>query len=233
MVINIEKTKSMKIGRTQENLDIHIGNNIVEQVEAFKYLGIKFVQHGGTEAAFRDRLSLGQRSFGRLIKIWKDRNISTKLKVRVLRAIVIPTALYGAECWIMRKYEEKRLLAFEMRCLRRIYGVRWEDRITNERVRQMASVTDNVLDRVRDMQRRWFGHTERMHADRWPRVAMHGRVHGDRPRGRPRDTWIKRFMMQNEGRTTQELANMAADRERWTDWRHHMWDPTRRDPDGT
>ncbi|XP_068250228.1 uncharacterized protein [Palaemon carinicauda] len=109
---------------------------------------------GKMERAFQDQISSGQKAFGRLRRIWKDKNISIKLKIRLLRAIVIPSVIYGVECWVLKKREEKKLLAFEMKCLRRICGVRWEDRITNERVREIAGAQDTILIRVEDIQRR-------------------------------------------------------------------------------
>ena len=202
-------------------------------MDEFKYLGVYFSSKGRTERAIRERIAMGQRSFGRLKSVWKDRNISTKLKIRLLRAIVIPSALYGAECWVLRKGDERRLLAFEMKCVRRICGVRWEDRVTNERVREMAGLEDTIMERVRDGQRRWFGHVTRMNQDRWPNLTLNGRVRGSRPRGRPRYTWMQKFVSANYGEPVRRLIHLASDRGEWRRWRHLTWDPTWRPPDGT
>ena len=85
------------------------------------------------------------------------------------------------------------MLAFEMKCLRRICGVTWEDRISNQEIRERTGQNVNIMERIRDGQRRWFGHVQRMGGQRWPKTALHGRVDGMRPRGRPRDSWIKIF----------------------------------------
>ena len=71
-------------------------------------------------------------------------------------------ALYGVESWLITKKLKSKLLAFEMRNLRRIMRMRWMDMIRNEEVRRMSAVTNTVLDRVEDMQKRWLGHVERM-----------------------------------------------------------------------
>ena len=195
-------------------------------------MGVYFTEDGKLEKAIQNRISTGRKAFGRLGRIWKDRNVSRKLKVRLFRAIVIPTVLYGAECWVLKKREERKLAAFEMKCLRRICGVRWEDRLTNSRVREMADVEDTILTRVEDIQRRWFGHVQRMEFDRWPKRVLHGQVAGNRPRGRPRDSWLKKFKNNNEGEAVQQLTHMALDRDVWREWRHRMQDPTRRILDG-
>ena len=65
---------------------------------------------------------------------------------------MIPTVLYGAECWILNVRERRKLLAFEMYGLRRILKIRWQDRVTNEEVRRRAGLERTIVDRVQDAQ---------------------------------------------------------------------------------
>ncbi len=201
--INKNKTKSMKIGREREVLNIRLSTGEIEQVEDFKYLGVNIGEKGKTEKSVRERIGMEQRAFGRLKKIRRSNSVNMCLKLKLLSAIVIPTTLYGAECWVLNKAEEKKLLAFEMKCLKRIYYycITWEDRVRTEEVRRRTGESVTILDRQKDMQRRWFGHVVRMSGERWPNIVMHGRVDGTRPRGRPRDTWKKKFKMANEDRS--------------------------------
>ena len=53
-----------------------------------------------------------------------------------------------------------------------------------------------VIDIVEDQQR-WFGHVKRMDARLWPSMLLHGRMHGTRPRGRPRTKWWTQFRTAN------------------------------------
>ncbi len=151
--INKDKTKSLKIGRERGALNIRLSTGVIEQIDEFKYLGVN-ISDGTTRKTIRERIAMGQRAFGRLSKIWRSNTTSTGLKLRLLMAVVIPTTTYGAECWVLKKEDEKKLLAFEMKCLRRIYGVRWEDRVRNEEVRARTGQVVTILDRVQDMQRR-------------------------------------------------------------------------------
>ncbi len=212
--INKNKTKSMKIAREREVLNVRLGTGEIEQVQDFKYLGVNIGEKGKTEKSVRERIGMGQRAFGRLKKIWRSNTVSMHLKLRLLSAIVIPTTLYGAECWILSKAEEKKLLDFQMKCPRRICGISWEDRVRNEEVRRRTGQSVTILDRQKDMQRRWFGHVVRMSGERWPNIVMHGRVDGTRPRGRPGDTWRKKFKMANEGRSWGEVMEMATNKKR-------------------
>ena len=59
----------------------------------------------------------------------------------VYQVLVMPVLLYGAECWTMRKEDERRLLTMEMSCLRRMPGVTRLDRIKNEEIRKKSKPT--------------------------------------------------------------------------------------------
>ena len=47
-------------------------------------------------------------------------------------ALVWPVATYGCESWTLRKNEETRLDAFEMKGLRKVLRVSWSAKKTNE-----------------------------------------------------------------------------------------------------
>jgi len=47
-------------------------------------------------------------------------------------ATTLPVARYGCESWTLRKNEEARLDAFEMKGLRKILRVSWTAKKTNE-----------------------------------------------------------------------------------------------------
>jgi len=58
-----------------------------------------------------------------------------------MKALVWPAATYGCESWTLRKNEETRLDAFEMKGLRRILRVSWTAKKTNEWVLNKAEGT--------------------------------------------------------------------------------------------
>ena len=61
--------------------------------------------------------------------IFASHNFLTK--VRLMKALVWPVAMYGCESWTLRQNEEKRLDVFEMKGLRRILRVSWPIMVTN------------------------------------------------------------------------------------------------------
>ena len=68
----------------------------------------------------RQRLSRGQAIGASLQKIWKSHSIPISTKIRLMKALVWPVATYGSERWTLRKNEQTRLEAFEMKGLRKI-----------------------------------------------------------------------------------------------------------------
>jgi len=66
-----------------------------------------------------------------LDKIWKPSSINTSIKIKLLKSLITSIALYGSETWTYTKSLEKRINAFEIRCFRRILGITWKQKITN------------------------------------------------------------------------------------------------------
>ena len=48
--------------------------------------------------------------------------LSTNLKIKIYKTIILPVVLYGCETWSLTLREEHRLRVFENRILRRIFG---------------------------------------------------------------------------------------------------------------
>jgi hypothetical protein len=75
--------------------------------------------------------------------------------------MVVPTLLYGSECWTMRKRDTQTLQAAEMRFLRSVKGYTRLDKIRNEDIRKELGVF-SINDRIRRYRRDWLEHVERM-----------------------------------------------------------------------
>ena len=51
-----------------------------------------------------------------LDSILKSRNITLATKVHLVKAVVFPVVMYGCEGWTIKKAEQRRIDAFELRC---------------------------------------------------------------------------------------------------------------------
>jgi len=98
--------------------------------------------------------------------------------------------MYNSETWILKQTQENRLRIFKMSCLRRLAGVTRKDRIRNKEVCDRVGLLQDVADRVQQRRMQHIGHVKRMDHTRYPKLALHGYVHGTRRQGRPKKKWI-------------------------------------------
>jgi len=57
--------------------------------------------------------------------------LSKNIKIMIYRTIILTVVLYGCESWSLTLREEHRLMVFESRMLKRIYGLK-SDKVTRE-----------------------------------------------------------------------------------------------------
>ena len=78
-----------------------------------------------TAAIIKRRLLLGRKVMTNLDSIFKSRDITLPIKVRLVKAMVFPVVKYGCESWTVKKAEHWRIDAFELWCWRRLSRVPW------------------------------------------------------------------------------------------------------------
>ena len=129
LYLNVLKTKVMTTGDIGE---VAVDGKTVEVVTKFVFLGALITKDGLCDKEIRRRIAMGKAAMGGLTTVWKDRGITLQTKVKLVKALVFPIVLYGAETWTMRKTERKKIDAFELWCWRRVMRVSWMERKTNK-----------------------------------------------------------------------------------------------------
>ena len=135
----------------------------------------------------------------------------------VYRTCVLSTLLYGSESWTLYSREEKRLNTFHMRNLRRILGIKWSDRITNNEVLQRAGIPSMYI-LLRQRRLRWLGHISRMQDGRIPKDLLYGELaSGKRAWGRPQQRFkdVCKKDMKALDMDVNGWEDLAQDRPRW------------------
>ena len=79
-------------------------------------------------------LLLGSKPMTNLDSILKSRNNTLLIKVPLVKAMVFPVVIYGCESWTIKKSEHRRIDAFELWCWRRLLGVPWTARRSNQSI---------------------------------------------------------------------------------------------------
>ena len=77
-----------------------------------------------------------------LDSIFKSRDITLPTKRRLVKAMVFPVVMYGCESWTVKKAERQRIDAFELWCWRRLLGVPWTARRSNQSILKEISPWD-------------------------------------------------------------------------------------------
>ena len=69
-----------------------------------------------------------------LDSIFKSRDVTLPTKAHLVKAVVFPVVMYGCESQTLKKAERRRIDAFELWCWRRLLGVPWIARRSNQSI---------------------------------------------------------------------------------------------------
>jgi hypothetical protein len=123
--LNANKTKYMVMSRDQNAGRSHSmkSDNIsFESVEEFKFLGTILNQNSIKEV-IKSRVKSGNACYNSVQNLLSSRLVSTNLKTKMYRNIILPVDLCGCETWSLTLKEERTLRVFENRVLRRVFGL--------------------------------------------------------------------------------------------------------------
>jgi len=115
----------MRHSRVQTNVknkEIGIGGMKIEEVNSAKYLGTIMNADNLIEEETKERIAAGNRSFFANKKIFQSKLITRKTEERLYHTVIRPVVVYGSECWVLTENIKQKLLVFERRLLRKIFG---------------------------------------------------------------------------------------------------------------
>ena len=118
------------------------------------------------------RLQKASRAYGALqSRLWSQRGIQVKSKVKVYKAVILTTLLYGSQSWTLYKRNVQDLQKFHLRSLRQILRISWSERVSNTEVLERAEMTGIACMLIR-RQLKWVGHITRMDNRRLPKQVL-------------------------------------------------------------
>ncbi|KAJ4935415.1 hypothetical protein JOQ06_016948, partial [Pogonophryne albipinna] len=187
-------------------------------VPSFRYLGSILSEDNTIDNEVQNRIKHASAAFGRLRRrVFQNKNLHLRTKVCVYQAICITTLLYSFESWVTYSRHIRALEQFHIRCLQRILGITWRDRVPHSEVLLKTNCRSTEAT-ITQPQLRWLGHVIRMPSNRLPRRVLYGQLHhGRRSAGgqkkRYKDqlkTALKKCKIRPEA-----LEDAAADRNTW------------------
>ena len=103
-------------------------------------MGSKITADGDCSHEIKRHLLLGRKAMTNLDRLFKSRDITLSIKVRLVKATVFPVVMYGCESWTIKKAKCRRIDAFELWCWRRLLRVSWTARRSNQLILKEISL---------------------------------------------------------------------------------------------
>ena len=105
-----------------------------------------------------------------LDSILKSSDITLPTKFHLVKAMVFPVVMYGAEC--------QRIDAFELWCWRRLLRVSWTARRSNQSILKEISQEYLLEGLMRKLKLQYFGHLSGQRTDSFEKTLILGKIVG-------------------------------------------------------
>ena len=156
----------------------HIDGETVETMRDFIFWGApKNTADGDCSHKIKRHLLLGRKVMTNLDSILKSRDITLLTKVCLVKTMASPIVMYGSESWTIKKAECWRLDAFDLWCLRRLLGVPWTARRSNQSILKEISPEHSLEGLMLKLKLQYFGHLMRK-TDSFEKTLMLGKIEG-------------------------------------------------------
>ncbi|BHF70339.1 hypothetical protein SprV_0301338900 [Sparganum proliferum] len=181
LVINTQKTVVMhqpppEPASPPNAPQISVNGTQLQVLENFPYLGSTLSHNTKIDEEVASRISKASQAFGRLQStVWNRHGLQLSTKLKMYKAVILPTLLYGAKTWTVYTMQARRLNHFHLICLRRILRLNWQDRIPDTDVLERTGIL-GIYTMLRQTQLRWSGDLVRMDDERLPKRLFYGDV---------------------------------------------------------
>ena len=151
-------------------------------------------------------LFLGRKAMTHLHIILKSRYITLPTKVRLVKAMIFPVVMYEYKSWTIEKAEHWRIDAFELWCWRRLLGVPWTARISNQSILKEISPEYSLKGLMFKLKLQYFGYLM-WRADSFEMTLMLGKIESWEEKGWGWDGWMASPLNGHEFEKTPGVGN--------------------------
>ena len=123
------------------------------------FLGSKITVDGDCNHEIQRFLLLGRKAVTNLDSILKSRDITLLIKVRLVKAVVFPIAVYGCESWTIKEAVAQRINSFEPWYWKSLLRVPWTARRSNKSILKEISPEYSLEEGLMlKLKLQYFGH---------------------------------------------------------------------------
>ena len=132
---------------------VTLGEQELENVFEFVYLGHTFQADGDPHRAAVIRMGIARERFGKMLNVWESRVLQEAQKIALYERGVLSVLLYGCEAWILDDRLQRMLRGWNSRCLHRITGRGFRE--------ECVEPTMDIIAKVRGRRLKFLGHVLR------------------------------------------------------------------------
>jgi hypothetical protein len=180
-----------KIGQKHS---IKIMNRSFEDVAKFKYFVRTLTYQNFMHEQIKSRLHSRNACYHSVQSLLSARLLTTYLKVKIHKTIILPVVLYGCETWSLTLREKHRMRVFENRVLWRIFGTKTDEvtgewrKLHNGELHNLYSSPD-IIREIKSRRMWWTEHVARMGEGRNLYTFLVGKPEGKITLGKPKRRW--------------------------------------------
>jgi hypothetical protein len=136
-------------------------------LEEFKYLGTNLTNQSYIQEEINRRLKSGNACYHLVQNLLCSNLLTKNFKIKIYRTIILPVVMYGCETWLLTLKEECRLMVFENRVLRKIFGPKRDEvtgewrKLHNDELNDMYS-SPIIFEVIKSRRIKWVGHVVHM-----------------------------------------------------------------------
>ena len=128
-----------------------------ETMKDFIFFGSKITVDGDCSHEIKRPLLLRRKAMTNLDKVLISRDSTLSTKVHIVKDMAFPVVMYGCESWTIKKAEHWRIDAFELWCWRRLLGVPWTARRSNQSILKEINPENSLKRLMLKLKLQYFG----------------------------------------------------------------------------
>ena len=181
-------------------------------------LGSIINDNNSIQEEIKERIVLGTKAYYANLRFFKSKLVTKNSKLKLYRSVIRPIVTYASETWVLKESSIQKLLVFERKILRKIFGPTKENQLwrikTNDELDKLIK-HHNIINHIKVLRLGWFGHVQRMPDSRIVTKIFKWTPLTARPKGRPKQRWEDNIIQDIRQMNIKTWTACVQDRAKW------------------